>query len=90
MDAIKGWEAALEKANQSKRCGAKTRAKTPCKAPAMANGRCRMHGGKSTGAPCGKAHGRYKHGMYTNSMKRELAYFRELTRESREIMAGLV
>ena len=31
------------------RCGAKTRKGTPCKAPAMKNGRCRMHGGKSTG-----------------------------------------
>jgi len=31
------------------RCGAKTRKGTSCKAPAMKNGRCRMHGGKSTG-----------------------------------------
>ena len=32
-------------------CGAKTRSGQPCKSKAMANGRCRMHGGKSTGAP---------------------------------------
>lgn len=32
-----------------KLCGAKTRAGTPCKNGAMANGRCRMHGGKSKG-----------------------------------------
>ena len=32
-------------------CGAKTRAGKPCQNAAMANGRCRMHGGKSTGAP---------------------------------------
>lgn len=31
------------------RCGAKTRAGTPCRAAAMKNGRCRLHGGKSTG-----------------------------------------
>ena len=31
------------------RCGAKTRKGTPCKGPAMRNGRCRMHGGASTG-----------------------------------------
>ena len=31
------------------RCGAKTRKGTPCQAPAMENGRCRLHGGKSTG-----------------------------------------
>src|SRR5699024_5705593 len=33
------------------RCGAKTRAGTPCKNGSMANGRCRLHGGKSSGAP---------------------------------------
>jgi hypothetical protein len=32
------------------RCGAKTRAGCVCRQPAMANGRCRLHGGKSTGA----------------------------------------
>jgi hypothetical protein len=32
------------------RCGARTRAASqPCKGPAMPNGRCRMHGGASTG-----------------------------------------
>jgi len=31
------------------RCGAKTRQGGACQAPAMANGRCRLHGGKSTG-----------------------------------------
>jgi len=34
-----------------KRCGAKTRSGNPCKNWAMKNGRCRMHGGKSTGPP---------------------------------------
>jgi hypothetical protein len=29
--------------------GAKTRPGAPCKSPAMRNGRCRMHGGASTG-----------------------------------------
>ena len=33
------------------RCGAKTRRRgTPCQGPAMRNGRCRLHGGLSTGA----------------------------------------
>ena len=31
------------------RCGAKTRAGHACRQPAMKNGRCRFHGGKSTG-----------------------------------------
>lgn len=30
-------------------CGARTRAGGACRGPAMANGRCRFHGGKSTG-----------------------------------------
>ena len=32
------------------RCGARTRAGCSCRQPAMKNGRCRFHGGKSTGA----------------------------------------
>ena len=31
------------------RCGAVTRNRASCRNPAMPNGRCRMHGGKSTG-----------------------------------------
>ena len=39
------------------RCGARTRAGGCCRQPAMANGRCRLHGGKSTGprTPAGLA-----------------------------------
>lgn len=35
----------------AKRCGAKARTNDhkPCRQPAMANGRCRLHGGKSIG-----------------------------------------
>ena len=29
------------------------------------NGRCRMHGGKSSGAPKGQRNGRYRHGRWT-------------------------
>ena len=35
------------------RCGARTRRASACRAPAMPNGRCRLHGGKSTGPPKG-------------------------------------
>lgn len=48
----------------SPRCGARTRAGASCRAPAMQNGRCRMHGGKSTGAPQGNQNA-WKHGRYT-------------------------
>jgi len=42
------------------RCGARTRAGCGCRQPAMANGRCRFHGGKSTGprTEAGKARAR--------------------------------
>jgi hypothetical protein len=50
----------------SPRCGAMTRTETgtPCRSPAMANGRCRMHGGKSPGPPKSNANAR-KHGFYS-------------------------
>ena len=35
-----------------------------CQSPAMKNGRCRMHGGKSPGAPKGNRNA-LKHGRYT-------------------------
>jgi hypothetical protein len=43
------WRAALEKAREAARCGAKTRAGGSCRSPAMPNGRCHKHGGASTG-----------------------------------------
>jgi len=52
------------------RCGARTRAGECCRQPAMQNGRCRMHGGLSTGprtaagrARCAAA--RRTHGFYS-------------------------
>lgn len=45
-------------------CGAKTRSGKPCQSPGMANGRCRMHGGPSTGAPKGNRNA-WKHGAYS-------------------------
>jgi len=53
-------------------CGAYSKQNNgkPCRQPAMANGRCRMHGGKSFGPKTieGKvrsARANYKHGLYT-------------------------
>jgi hypothetical protein len=37
----------------SARCGARTRSGRSCRSPAMPNGRCRLHGGLSPGAPRG-------------------------------------
>jgi hypothetical protein len=49
----------------SPRCGAKTRNGSPCRSPAMPNGRCCMHGVSSPGAPRGQANGNYRHGRFT-------------------------
>jgi hypothetical protein len=49
----------------SPRCGARTRSASPCRSPAMPNGRCRMHGGASPGAPKGKTNGNYRNGRFT-------------------------
>ena len=50
--------------HRSPRCGARTRSESPCRPPAMPNGRCRMHGGKAPGAPNGNKNA-LKHGRYT-------------------------
>ncbi|MGE5269140.1 MAG: HGGxSTG domain-containing protein [Thiohalocapsa sp.] len=49
--------------HRSRRCHARTRSGRPCRSPAMANGRCRMHGGLSPGAPRGNRNA-LKHGRY--------------------------
>ena len=54
----------LSPMHQSKRCLAKARSGAKCQSPAMPNGRCRMHGGLSTGAPKGNKNA-LKHGRYT-------------------------
>ena len=71
------------------RCGARTRKGTLCKAPAMSNGRCRMHGGKSTGprTPEGLERSRkanFKHGFYSAESIAERKIFRQLLLNSRE------
>src|SRR5436190_17488222 len=71
--------------HQSPRCGAKTRRGSPCQSPAMPNGRCRMHGGPSTGAPKGNRNA-WKHGRFTAeaiARRREVA---DLLRTVRELL----
>ncbi|WP_416909164.1 MAG: HGGxSTG domain-containing protein [Polymorphobacter sp.] len=63
-----------------KQCGALTRAGRPCRSPAMANGRCRMHGGTSPGAPKGNRNA-WKHGLYSAETVRLRALLRALRQE---------
>lgn len=69
---------------ECKRCNAKTRKGGKCKSPAMKNGRCRMHGGLSTGAPKGNQNAR-KHGFYSAEMISYKEAMRELLRDSRRV-----
>lgn len=54
----------------------KKRTREPCHQPAMKNGKCRFHGGKSTGprTPEGLTRSQmanYKHGLYTQKQREE-------------------
>ena len=70
--------------HDKKYCGAKTRAGTPCRRPAgwgtdhAGEGRCKLHGGKSTGAPKGNQNSK-KHGFFS----------KYIPKETLEIMNGL-
>jgi hypothetical protein len=72
----------LSNMRQAPRCGAKTRAGTPCRSPAVrGRRRCRMHGGaKGSGGPEGKANGNYRHGRYTREHVTSMQLFRMCAR----------
>src|SRR5262249_8709945 len=63
------------RANAAPRCGARSkRTGKPCRGAAMPNGRCKLHGGKSTGprTPEGLERSRranWKHGYYSREAK---------------------
>jgi hypothetical protein len=69
----------------SRRCGARTRRGSPCQSPAMLNGRCRMHGGKSPGAPKGNKNA-WKHGQYSAEAMARRRDIAELLRTTRELI----
>ena len=82
---------------KSPRCGARTRAGCGCRQPAMANGRCRLHGGLSTGprtpeglARCRAArlqHG-YRSGELIGLRRRAAHAARRLRSLTRALSAG--
>jgi hypothetical protein len=84
--SVPHWRITMPMAHASPRCGARTRTGMACKGPAMPNGRCRMHGGSSTGprTPDGLQRivkARTVHGGYGAEM-------RELRRLIRGLRAG--
>lgn len=54
----------------------------------MPNGRCRMHGGKSPGAPKGNSRA-FKHGRYTAEHLAERRHFADLVREMKDFIDAL-
>ena len=93
---VPGWQAALDKAGLGPRCGAKTRkgCESRCTQPAMPNGRCRLHGGKSTGPRTASGLERsrranWKHGYYSAQAKAQRAAARASRRKLQELIAEL-
>jgi glucans biosynthesis protein len=72
-------ETRLENLTRAPRCGARTRAGTPCRRPALrGRKRCRLHGGLSPGAPRGPKNGNYKTGDWTTDAIEERGWLRSL------------
>jgi hypothetical protein len=76
------------------RCGAKTRRGSPCQCPAMPNGRCRIHGGLSTGPKTAEGIERIrravtKHGFYSKAARDERRRGRAALRELRALTGRL-
>ena len=71
--------AQLAKIRAALRCGAKTRAGGACQCPSIrGRNRCRLHGGRSTGAPKGNANGNYKDGTFTAEAIEERQWLRSI------------
>ena len=94
MHRLPDWRTTLPKAQAAPRCGARTRSGCPCRAPAMPNGRCRMHGGRSTGPRTAEGMerlrtARTKHGAHASEMRETRALIRALkagAKKLRELM----
>lgn len=80
--------------NLSPRCGARTRAGCPCRAPAIRGKlRCRMHGGRSTGPRTAEGLARLRaartiHGRYSAEARAQNRYLLTYIRRSRVFWAA--
>ena len=80
--------------SKAARCGAKTRSGMPCLCPAMPNGRCRLHGGLSTGPKTAEGIRRIqaavtKHGGRTKAAAAQSAKFNRIFRQARKTLKWL-
>ena len=92
MHRLPDWRTTLPLAQSSPRCGARTRSGNPCRSPAMPNGRCRMHGGASTGPRTAEGieairKARAKHGRYSAEMAKLRSTIALLQRMAREVLS---
>ena len=72
----------LENLRSAPRCGAKTRSGSACECPAIrGRNRCRLHGGRSTGAPRGQGNGNYNVGEFTAEAIEERQWLRSIVRK---------
>jgi hypothetical protein len=86
---LPAWQLTLPLAQSCRRCGARTRSGASCKSPAMQNGRCRMHGGTSTGPRTSEGLERMRrantrHGIYSEESRRQMRAIRKLVREAEQ------
>jgi hypothetical protein len=73
------------------RCGARTRGGATCKSRSMPNGRCRMHGGKSTGPRTAEGLARLRaartiHGEYGADARELRAMIRKLKAATKQLI----
>jgi len=69
----------VERLRLAPRCGAKTRAGTECQCPAIrGRRRCKLHGGRSPGAPRGANNGRFVDGFWSADAAAERRWARWL------------
>ncbi len=66
------------------KCGAKKRDGTPCKASAMKNGRCRIHGGLT---PSGFASPQFKTGRYSKVLPEAMRRRYEVARDDEDLLS---
>src|SRR5262245_63475128 len=92
IDRARARLEALLKANTAPRCGARSkRTSKPCRGAAMPNGRCKFHGGKSTGprTPEGLERSRranWKHGHFSRESKEERSRLRAALLALRDLL----
>ena len=73
--------AQLANIRAARRCGAKTRAGGSCLCPAIRDRkRCRLHGGRSPGAPSGRDNGNFKDGTFTVEAVEERLWLKSVVR----------